>query len=67
MRLYKNRCEVCEEIFGISLTKGCRTDIGFICKKCITNWLEDYLRMVNPFLHLKGKETFKIRREEYDQ
>tara|TARA_B100000131_G_scaffold302426_1_gene325548 strand:+ start:857 stop:1051 length:195 start_codon:yes stop_codon:yes gene_type:complete len=64
MKLYKNRCAVCKEIFGISLAKGCRTDIGFVCKKCIRNWLADYLQMVNPFLHLKGEETFKLRRNE---
>ena len=57
-------CVVCEEIFGIGLAKGCRTDIGFVCKKCVRNWLADYLQMVNPFLHLEGKETFKIRRNE---
>tara|TARA_R100000152_G_C6581219_1_gene45004 strand:- start:229 stop:432 length:204 start_codon:yes stop_codon:yes gene_type:complete len=62
-------CEVCknEVVFTgqfIDVFKGCITDIGFVCKKCIRNWLADYLQMVNPFTHLKGEETFKIKRPE---
>ena len=56
-------CKVCQSKVDFSFN-GCMTDLGFVCKKCIRNWLEDYLQMVNPFLHLKGEETFKIRRPE---
>ena len=63
-------CKVCETEVDFSLNyiggwdAGCMTDIGFVCRKCVKNWLADYLQMVNPFIHLKEEETFKIRRKE---
>ena len=63
----KIECKVCETEIPLTIFEtidGCMTDIGAVCRKCIRNWLEDYLQMVNPFLHLEGKETFKLRRNE---
>ncbi len=34
--------------------KGCMTEHGFVCQKCVGHWLQDYIRMVNPFVHLQG-------------
>tara|TARA_B100000287_G_scaffold246172_1_gene231431 strand:- start:98 stop:307 length:210 start_codon:yes stop_codon:yes gene_type:complete len=64
-------CEVCKTEIPFTVFEtisdardGCMTDLGAVCKKCIRNWLADYLQMVNPFLHLEGKKVFKIRRKE---
>ena len=63
-------CKVCEEEYDFSPDYsagwyvGCMTDLGFVCRKCVSHWLEDYLQMVNPFLHLEGKKVFKLRRKE---
>ena len=46
--------------------EGCSTKHGFACRTCVGNWLEDYLRMVNPFVHLQGKESFKLNKEDIE-
>ena len=41
--------------------EGCMTKHGFVCRDCVGHWLEDYIRMVNPFVHLSNEEIFKLR------
>ena len=60
----KTRCKVCSLMSETN--EGCSTKHGFACRTCVGNWLEDYLRMVNPFLHLQGKESFKLNKEDIE-
>lgn len=47
-----SRCKVCKVMWETQ--KGCMTEHGFVCQKCVGHWLQDYIRMVNPFVHLQG-------------
>tara|TARA_R100001230_G_C5672221_1_gene177271 strand:- start:721 stop:915 length:195 start_codon:yes stop_codon:yes gene_type:complete len=53
------RCKVCKAMRDTH--EGCITKHGFVCRACVGHWLEDYIKMVNPFVHLNNKEIFKLR------
>ena len=54
----KTRCKVCKLMAETS--EGCITAHGFACRTCVGHWLEDYIKMVNPFTHLNQNEIFKL-------
>jgi len=41
-------------------SEGCMTAHGFACRTCVGHWLEDYIKMVNPFTHLNQNDIFKL-------